>query len=459
MIALPLGILWLAAIILAPFNGKRPWVVWTAVIALAAGFAAAIHQAIVIAQSGMLHSVTGDWPIGVGIRLAVDSLSSIFILLALGLLLCTMIYEALRGVIHRAFPSLALFLGAGLTGLFSTGDIFNFYVFFEIAMTASFVLTSFGDDARQSRDALIFMVVNLIGSALFLSAIAALYHVTGTLDMGEVAIWAAQAPPAVTMRIAVLIFTAFAVKLGLFPFHFWLPPVYRGAIPAIAAILSGVLANIGSYGLLRFGAHILPRELALGAPVLLVIGAASVIYGAVVAIRRPWSAEVLAYSSISQVGYLLIVLSLGGVIGYAAAVIYAVANALNKTLLFLAAPLRGWFVGIAFLAGAMSVTGLPPSVGFFGKAAVFRAALDESNAVLVGLLFVGAALAFVYMFQNYQRNFWKQAEGEPSNPALGVVVMVLALVVIGLGVWPEPLLAMSNEAGTLLAGGSPWPEP
>lgn len=455
MIVLPLVILWAAAILLAPLDGRRPLVSWAAVGALVAGLVAASALAVEVWRSGPLTLVTGGWPVGVGIRLSVDTLGALFIVLAVGLLLCTMLYEALGGVQNRVFPALTLFLGAGLTGIFSTGDIFNFYVFFELSMMASFVLTSYGDEPRQVRDALIFMVVNLLGSTLFLAAVAALYHVTGTLDMGQVRLWAEQAPPAATMRIAVLIFTAFAVKLGLFPFHFWLPPVYRGTRPAVAAILSGVLANIGSYGLLRFGAHLLPRELALGAPVLLVLGTASVIYGATMAIGRSSSSEVLAYSSISQVGYLLIVLSLGGVIGYSAAILYAVTNALNKTLLFLAAPLRGWLVGAAFVAGAMSVAGLPPSVGFFGKAAVFQAAIGSGNTLLVALLFVGGALAFVYMFQIYQRDFWTGAGELPAPPAMRALLIALATVVIGLGIWPEPLLAVGREAGGLLVGGTP----
>ncbi|MDQ3587560.1 MAG: oxidoreductase, partial [Actinomycetota bacterium] len=138
------------------------------------------------------------------------------------------------------------------------------------------------------------------------------------------------------------------MKLGLFPFHFWLPTVYTSASPGVAAMLSGAVANVGSYGLLRFGAAILPSELRFGAVVLLVLGTASILYGALQALSRRTASEVLAYSAIGQAGYVLVAIAIGGPVGLAAAVVYSVANALNKTLLFLSTALRGRLVGAAF---------------------------------------------------------------------------------------------------------------
>jgi multicomponent Na+:H+ antiporter subunit D len=260
--------------------------------------------------------------------------------------------------------------------------------------------------------------------------------------------------------IATLIFVAFGIKVGLFPFHFWLPPVYRDAWPAIAAILSGALANIGGYGLIRFGGEILARELRFAAPALLILGALSVLYGGAQAVGARSASEALAYSAISNAGYILIALALGGPIGYAAAVIFALVNALNKTLLFLAIGLRGRFVGAAFVAGAFSVAGVPPLAGFFGKAALFRAGIAPASPTervgLLGLLFVGGALAFVYMFRVYQREYWERPATEPDTPLAGrLLVLALAGVVVAVGVWPEPLLALSARAGGMFGSGLP----
>jgi multicomponent Na+:H+ antiporter subunit D len=356
------------------------------------------------------------------------------------------------------FPALMLFLATGLNGLFLTGDAFNFYVFFEIAMIASYALVAYGEGARQIRAAFIFATVNLLGSVLFLIGVAALYHLTGTLEMAEIAVRTEEVATVPVLLTAVVIFVAFGVKLGIFPFHFWLPVVYTGTRPAVAAVLSGALANIGSYGLLRFGGEILVREREIGATALLVLGTASIIYGALQAISRRRSTEVIAYSSIGQVGYILIAIGIGGPVGFAAAVVYAVINALNKTLLFLCCGLRGWLVGAAFVIAAFSVAGVPPAGGFLGKASLFEAGVSLGNPAgaiaVVALVFIGGALSFVYMFQIYQRDFWAgEKEGKASPIALRSVALVLAAMILFIGLWPEFLLGLSRQAASVLGGG------
>jgi multicomponent Na+:H+ antiporter subunit D len=460
MIVLPLGILWFAAVGLALVDGRRRWAARSAVAALTAGLAATVWLAARVLREGEVQTVAGGWPEGVGITLRADALGVAFAVLSLAVLLAALVFEVLGGVRTRTFPALVLFEATGLTGLFLTGDAFNFYVFFEIAMIAAYVLTSYGERSRQLRAAMIFAVVNLLGSVLFLIAIAALYHVTGSLDMRIAAsrLQVVEENPAIIT--AALLFVAFSVKLGLFPFHFWLPAVYTGIRPAVSAILSGALANIGSYGLLRFGAGLLPREVELAAPVLLVLGTASILYGGLQAVSRHDPDEVLAYSAIGQVGYVLIALGVGGPVGYAAAVLYTIVNAVNKTLLFLSASLRGWLVGAAFVVGAFSVAGVPPAAGFFGKAALFRTGVAANGTwtsmALILLVFVGGALSFVYMVQLYQRRFWRSSDDviAPSPRARRVLVTTLALLVLGLGAWPEPLLVLSERAADVLRPGA-----
>lgn len=456
MIMLPLGIAWLAAILVAPLDGRRPAIGWLAVGGLAASYAALLALAASVLRQGPRELVAGGWPAGLGITLRADALGMVFALVSVGVVLSALAYEVIAGVRARAFPALALFAAAGLNGLFLTGDAFNFYVFFEVSMTAAFGLASYGLRPSQTRAALIFTVVNLLGSVFFLAGVTALYHVTGTLDMRGIAGWAATVDQQPVALIATILFVAFSLKLGLFPFHFWLPPVYRDSSPAVAAILSGAVANIGSYGLLRFGAEMLPRERALGATLLLGLGAASIIYGAHQAVSVRTAREALAYSAISQAGYILVALGIGGPAGYAAAVLYTIVNGMNKAVLFLASGLRGWLVGAAFAVGALSVAGVPPSAGFFGKLALFHAGIAAEQAVLVGLLALGSALAFVYMFQIYQRDFWQRpVGGAPSSPAARGLVAGLAGLVLACGIWPEPILAASRMAAAALAGGAP----
>ncbi|HET6550495.1 MAG TPA: proton-conducting transporter membrane subunit, partial [Solirubrobacter sp.] len=299
--------------------------------------------------------------------------------------------------------------------------------------------------------ALVFTTVNLLGTFVFVLSVAGVYHVTGTLEMASIARRLDDVNPNAAVLIAVGFFVAFGVKLGLFPFHFWLPTVYTGARPAVAAILSGGLANIGAYGLLRFGAELLPRELELAATALIVIGCASILYGGLLAVSRRTSAETLAYSAIGQVGYILVAIGVGGPAGFAAAIVYTIVNALNKTLLFLTAELRGALVGAAFVLGAFSVAGVPPAAGFVGKLELFRA--TAGSPALLALIFLGGLLSFVYMFQIYQYDFWRgERTGRRAARAQQALAGALALVVLAAGAWPEPLLAFSRDAAAVLVG-------
>jgi multicomponent Na+:H+ antiporter subunit D len=456
---LPVGIPWVLAAVLALLDGRRRLVGLLAAAGLGASLVSLVWLAIVVVREGPMEMIAGGWPENVGITLRADPLGATFALVSVGVILISLLYELSLGVRWRVFPALVLLVAAGLTGLFLTGDVFNFYVFFEISMTASFILTSYREEDYQVRGAFIFSVVNLLGSVMFLTGIAALYSISGSLDMQTIAERTDILEPSSVIAVAALILAAFCLKLGLFPFHFWLPAVYVGSHAPVAAILSGALANIGSYGLLRFGGGILPRELEFGSTAVLVLGTASILYGALQAISRRDTSEVMAYSAIGQVGYVLLGMGIGGAAGYAAAVLYSVVNSLNKGVVFLAAGLRGPLVGAAFAVGAFSIAGVPPAAGFVGKIAVFKAAIAvgslPASLALVVLIFLGGALSFLYSFQVYQRRFMKPgSEGKPSPRATRFLVGALAALVVLLGLWPEPLVSLSEAAAGVLLGGS-----
>lgn len=453
-LALALSVPWAAGVVLVALDGRRRIVGWLAVGAAAAHIGAVVALAAQVRPGRAVHSVTGGWPADVGIVLRADSLGIAFALVSAVMLLAALIQSTLEGIQERTFPGLVLLLATGLNGLFLTGDLFNFYVFFEIAMTAAYVITTYGGGRRELGAALVFAAVNLLGSSVFLLSIAGVYRVTGTLAMESIAVRMADVEPNAAILIAVGFFIAFGVKLGLFPFHFWLPTVYTGARPAVAAILSGALANIGAYGLIRFGAGLLPNELALGATALILIGCASIVWGGILAISRRDPAETLAYSAIGQVGYVLVAVGVGGPVGLAAAVLYALLNSLNKTMLFLTVGLRGPVISTVFVLGAFSVAGMPPAAGFVGKLALLHTGIVAGSPALVTLLVVGSALSFLYMFQTYQQEFWRGPRaGHPTRWALQVLPAILALLVLTAGLWPEPLLALSRDAAAVLSGG------
>lgn len=469
MIAVPLMLCWVGGAVLVFLDGRRRFVSAVALGLLAASAAVTFVLLLRALDGNPESTVTGGWAAGVGIRLSADALGSVFALTAQLVLLAALAHEAGEGIRSRFFPALMLFLATGMTGLFLTGDLFDFYVFFEVSMAASLVLASYGQAAQQIRATLVFAIANLLGSAAFLISIASLYRLTGTLDMILIAERLREVQPAAVLLSATLLLVALSLKLGLFPFHYWLPILYRHTEASVTAALAGAVANIGSYGLLRFGGGMLLPELRFAAPALVALGGASVLYGSLVAVGRASERQVLAYSSISQAGYITLAVAVGGPLGFAAATIYSVLNSLNKTLLFLATGVRGPLVGFAFAVGAFSVAGVPPAAGFLGKTAVFRSTVAGDDTVSVVLIFAGSLLSILYMFRVYQRRFWygevgpyrtaqgdEQQEELPESSRLSqrLLVAALAVLVIVVGLWPNPLLVAGDEAAAALTAQS-----
>lgn len=453
----PLAVYWIGGLLVMLADGRRRSIGYLALAFLIAGTVATVALTRVVLVQGKLEVVAGNWPPGIGITLRADSLGVVFALTSSLVILVAYAYELAGSIETRSFPALTLFLAAGLTGLFLTGDAFNFYVFFEIAMVASYVLVAYGEERRQFRAAVIFAVVNLLGSVLFLMGIVSLYHVTGTLDMAAIAGRMAAVEENPSLVAGTLLFVALGVKLGIFPFHFWLPAVYTGVHASVAAMLSGALATIGAYGLLRIGAGMLPRVLELSVPVIIVLGLASIVYGGVLAVSRHDPSAVVAYSSIGQVGYILIAVAIGGNVGFAAAILFTVVNSANKTLLFLAGDQSSRAAGLAFAVGGLSVAGIPVALGFWSKAALLQSTIVAAEVwhrvALTSVIVVGGLLSILYMFQSYGRTYWHASvawNGSPSARSRTILVLVLAMMIVALGLWPEPLLVLSDLASTTL---------
>ncbi len=460
MLIAPLATFWIGGLLMSLADGRRRGIAVLAALLLGAGLVANLVLARAVLATGSQEMVAGNWPEGVGITLRADALGVAFALTASAVIFVAFCFEMAGGIESRSFPALSLFLAAGLTGLFLTGDAFNFYVFFEVAMISSYILAAYGEERRQLRAAVIFAVVNLLGSVLFLMGIVSLYHVTGTLDMARIAARIPVVEENPALIAGTLLFVALAVKLGIFPFHFWLPAVYTGVHASVAAMFSGALSIIGAYGLLRIGAGMLPRELDLSARVLVILGVASIIYGGLQSISRHEPSAVIAYSSIGQVGYILIAVAVGGQVGLTAAVLYTIINSANKTLLFLSGAQAGRYAGLAFAIGAFSVAGVPPALGFWGKTALFRATIEDGGEsgriVLTAVVVLGGVLSLLYMFQSYGRTYWHASTAVANRPEAvrTGIVLVLALLVLISGFWPEPLLALSElAAATLIPGG------
>ncbi len=453
--ALPLLLGWASALLMAALDGRDRRVGALAVL-LGGGLVACLGAlGGRVAGGGDASVVTGGWPAEVGIHLDAHPVGVLFATVSVGLLVAVLAFEVSHGPRTRSFPALVLFLATGLTGLFLTGDLFNFYVFFELTMISCFALAGYGGGGPESRAAAVFTIINLVGSVVFLGGVAATYRLTGTLELAAVARAAREAPGGAVLLVAALLLVAFGLKLGLFPFHAWLPAVYRETRPAVAAAFAGAVANLGSYGLIRFGGDLFPAAVADGRSALLVLGGASILYGGLQAVHRRALPDVLAYSAIGQVGYTVVALAVGGPAGFTAAILYTLVSSLQKTALFLGAGIAGTGVASAFLVGGLSVAGLPPFAGFVGKAALFRLGVEAGSGSLLALFATGSLLSLVYMLQAWQRAFWadRRIRPRPVSPLLGrALVVALALAVLAVGLWPAPLVDGSARAAAALGG-------
>ena len=450
----PLATCWLAGAALLFADGRRrPVAVLAAALALAVlALDLALLVQLATGAREPLEVVTGGWPAGLGIRLRVDLLSAGFSTLCAGVLAVVLAHEAASRACGRLFPALVLLLDAGLHGAFATGDLFDFYVFFELSVVSSFALAAYGYGRAEVRGTFVYVAMNLIGSALFLFGVAAVYLSEGTLDLAQLAAEPAGGEERDPRLLAsTLLFVALSLKLGLFPFHSWVPVVYVHARPAVAAALAGALVNLGVFGLLRLGFTVFDDSRAIGAGVLIALGAAAGLYGALLSIRRERPAEVSAYGSIVHAGYVVLGLGLGGPHGVAAALLATVAGSVDKAALFLSLEAGPRARRTAALLSSISVGGLPFTAGFLTKIELFRGALVAPAAAATTLaLLAMSVLTLVGAFRFVRLSRREDGAGAPA--VLGVGALVLAGATVAVGVAPWPVLSVVRQAGARLLG-------
>jgi multicomponent Na+:H+ antiporter subunit D len=429
---------------------------------------AALFRAVVLptgTPSRALAYQASGWAAPFGISLVADALSAFMLGLA-GLVSFAGVAFAVLHVDsygqRLTFHPLYHFMIAGVTGSFLTGDLFNLFVWFEVMLMASYVLVLFYGGPRQTRAGLYYVVLNLVGGVVMLLAVGGLYATTGTLNMADMARRLADpaaygVSTAPILGLAGLLLAVFALKAGLVPFHFWVPGAYRAAPAPVTAVLAGVVKKVGVYAIIRLyftvvaaasfpGGLGLPgvagdSALALFGPVLFLMAAASVLLGGVGAVGRDELDELLAYSSISQIGFVVLPLAVAATapavrtLGVLAALVYAFNHGLAKGLLFLVsgadreavgttrfAELGGLAprlraVSAGFFVGMLALIGVPPLVGFFGKFAVFGTAARAyavgaaGGGLALAVALGGAVLTIAYYTRAWNAVFW----GEPTT--------------------------------------------
>lgn len=376
----------------------------------------------------------GDWPAPFGISLVVDLFSAIMLLTTSIVAFLLAIYSFSGIDLARRkygyFP-LFQFLLMGVNGSLCTGDLFNLYVWFEVMLMSSFVLIALGGERSQIEGAIKYVILNLLASTLFLSAIGLTYNMTGTLNMADLALrlQAVQSSGQVTV-IAVLFLVAFGIKSAIFPLFFWLPASYHTPPVTITALFSALLTKVGMYTLIRFFTLLFPFESEYTHTIILVSAGFTMLTGVLGAASQTDLRRLLSFHIISQIGYIFMGLGLFTEYAIAASIYFLVHIILAKTALFLSAgmveSIQGSFdlkklgglykhrVGLSmlFLLPALSVAGLPPFSGFFAKLGLIIAGLDSKQYLIIGLALVVSLMTLFSMTKVWNEAYWKP----PKDP-------------------------------------------
>lgn len=414
----------------------------------------------------------GNWPAPFGIVLVLDRLSAAMLVLGAALALLVMVHAIVTGVDRKGwhFHPLFHFQLLGLNGAFLTGDLFNLFVFFEVLLIASYGLMLHGQGAARLKAGVAYVVVNIVGSALFLIALGMLYGLTGTLNMADLARQIAglgSADQGLIRAAGLLLLTVFALKAAVVPLHLWLPRTYAATTPVVAALFA-IMTKVGVYAMIRtvplmFGARAgaaawVPAPWLLPAAVLTaIIGFAGVL------VARSMR-EQAAFAIIGSTGTLLLAASAWTPATTAAALYYLVHATLTGAALFLVADVtmrrRGQYsdatvasprfagqeaTGLLFLGAGIAAVGLPPLSGFVAKLFILESVLAGPAWPVIWLTVLGTTLFGVIGFaRSGSAIFWKPAPDDAapitSSPrsraeliAPTALLLLLAALTLGAG--------------------------
>jgi multicomponent Na+:H+ antiporter subunit D len=409
----------------------------------------------------------GGWPPPLGINLAIDGLALLIGLIVVSITVLAIIYSTVfmeRDSGLGQYYTLVLLLTAGMLGMAFTGDIFNLYVFFEIMSIASYALVAFRRSKISIEGSIKYLIIGSVGTSFILLGIALLYGFTGTLNIADLsnkigAIGAATGSTPLTLLVASSLFVVgFGIKIGMIPFHAWLPDAYQAAPSPITAILAGGTAIVGVGAMLRVGYFIF--GVSVVGPLLVGLGIITMVLGAFMALVQRDLKRLLAYSGISQMGYILLGVGLGTSLGISGGLFHMLNNAIYKSLLFLAAGAIIYRVGTSnmdelgglmkrmpftaglFLVGALALSGVPPFNGFVSKLTIFFAGIHAGYLVLSAIAAIISAVTLVYVIRAFiaiflgsQTRRFENVREVPRTMLFPMVV--LAVVCVALGVRPQ----------------------
>ena len=461
----------------------------------------------------ILVSQMGNWPAPFGITIVVDALSAL--MLTVSSMVCLAVFIFCIGQLPPRFEggffhATFLFLVMGVQWSFITGDLFNLFVAFEIMLMASYAMFVVGTTREQMRHAYKYVLLNLLGSTMFVTCAGLIYGQTGTLNMADLArIALAGELPSTAVPVVALLLFVFGGKAAIFPLWYWLPETYPTLPAPIGGLFAGLLTKVGAYVLIRVFVMIFGPESgaatgtavtisALLLPVVLISAGVTMFLGVLGAVSMHTVRSILAIHIISQVGYMVLAVGLAMAplssvdsaeawaltreLAVAGGVFFIIHNMVVKCALFLCGGLmqahagsddldriggllrRDPWLAVLFMIAALSLAGLPPLSGFFGKFVLIREGWVQGRYVVTGFAIATSLLTLLSMLKIWSYGFWSPARGRhveqpPVVPHTGpgkFAVFMLVVVALSMGLGAQKWFDLCRVAARGVANPRPY---
>ncbi len=393
-----------------------------------------------VLDKGVVTMVMGQWLPPYGIAFSVDATGAILALIASIVAFATALYgvgDSDATARRYGFYPFLMLLMTSVSGTFLTGDIFNLYVWFEVLLISSFGLLILGSDKAQLDGAVKYGILNLIATTLFLIATGYLYGLIGTLNMADIPRSVLTLPDkAPITTVAMLYLLAFGMKAAAFPVNFWLPASYHTPRIAVAGVFAGLLTKVGIYALMRTMVMLLPVHHAMLSGVLAVVAVATMISGVLGAMAQSDLRRALGYLVISGIGSMLAGIAVSTTLALTGTILYAIHSIIVMTGLYFVTGMavrisdtfalrklgglygKSPLLALAFFILAMSLSGLPPTSGFWAKVVLVDAALKAGSPWLAGSILVTGFLTTIALTRIGLYAFWRGGpEGTPDGTA------------------------------------------
>ncbi len=413
----------------------------------------------------------GGWPPRIAINLVADRLSALMLTIGATMLLAVLLFavgQRADDERSRWYHPAYLALSAGVSGAFLAGDLFNLFVFFEVLLMSSYVLLTLEGSDSQIRSGTTYVVLNVVESLVLVTGVALVFAATGTLNMAELPERLEALPDGVRIGLNLLLLIAFGLKAAVFPLFSWLPDSYPAAPSPVSAVFAGLLTKIGVYAIIRTQTLLFPET---NRTLLLVIAGLTMVIGVFGAIAQNAMKRILSFHIVSQIGYMIMGVALGGTAAIAAVIFYMIHHIPVKTSLFLVEGIierdtgsstldrlsglarRSGPLAALFLLPALSLAGIPPLSGFIGKLGVVTVGLDQGSWWIVATALAVSILTLVSMLKIWTGAFWGEPAGPDhdsgvlrNHPLMSSVTIAVVALTVAIAVFAGPLYRFAERA-------------